>query len=327
MNDKEKFVIIDGNAILHRAYHALPPLTNASGKPTGAVFGFFSMLLKIIQEVNPSYVAVAFDRPKPTFRQNLYVGYQAQRPKMAEDLGDQIISVHKLLEEVKIPIFEVDGFEADDVIGTLSFRLTKNLKLKTKKFKEKTEVIIVTGDRDMLQLVNGKVKILAPVVGISKMYLYDSGKVREKFGINSSQMISYKALIGDASDNYPGVAGIGPKTAMELLGKYKDLEGIYKHIREIEKENPKLAIKLAQGQESAMMCKTLATIVQDVPLYVDFEECRYPKVTYQEFDRTFEKFGFRTLRKRLAEVFNKPSPIDGEQKPQKKRSNQLQLID
>ncbi|MCL4419822.1 DNA polymerase I, partial [Patescibacteria group bacterium] len=160
-NKRQIFMVIDGNTIVHRAYHALPPFTTKSGIPTGAVYGFFSMTFKLIQELKPKYIAITFDRPKPTFRKALYVGYQAQRPKMDDGLGDQMKIVHEILEQAKICVYEVDGFEADDVIGTIVEKVNSE--------DNKSEVYVVSGDRDLLQLVNHKAKVLAPVEGISKV--------------------------------------------------------------------------------------------------------------------------------------------------------------
>ncbi|TMI79057.1 MAG: DNA polymerase I, partial [Bacteroidetes bacterium] len=187
----KKLLIIDGNAIVHRAFHAYPPLTRGDGKLIGAVYGFFAMLIKMLEEVKPDYLVVTFDRPAPTFRKLLYAGYQAHRPQMADGLSGQITLLHEALELVGIPIFEIDGYEADDLIGTIAYQV-KNL-----------ETIILSGDRDLLQLVNDHTKVLIPIVGITKFTLYDPQQVEEKFGIKPSQFVDYKALVGDASDGYP----------------------------------------------------------------------------------------------------------------------------
>ncbi|HVF69197.1 MAG TPA: DNA polymerase I, partial [Xanthomonadales bacterium] len=192
----EKLIIIDGNAILHRAYHAYPPLTNNKGQVINAVYGFFSMLFSIITDQKPEYLAVCFDRAAPTFRQSLFAGYQQGRPSLPDDFVPQILLVHQLLEKMKVAVFELDGYEADDLIGTLAKRSVETKGL---------EAVIVTGDRDMLQLVNGKVKILMPLLGITKTALFDEKAVEEKYGVTPKQFIDYKALIGDASDGYPGV--------------------------------------------------------------------------------------------------------------------------
>ena len=169
----QKLILIDGNAILHRAYHALPPLSK-NGIPTNAVYGFFTMLFKIIGDLKPEYLIVCFDRKAPTFRKQMYVGYQAKRPALNDDFVPQIKTVHTVLDTAKIPHFGIDGYEADDLIGTISRQaVEKNL-----------EVIILSGDRDLLQLVNKHVLMLAPIIGITKMTLFNEEKVKEKYGLD-----------------------------------------------------------------------------------------------------------------------------------------------
>src|SRR3989344_5599255 len=213
-----RLVLIDGNAVLHRAYHALPPLTAPDGSIVNAVYGFASILFKLHHDLAPTHLAVAFDRPKPTFRKKLFADYQAKRPEMDKELVGQIEKVHELVRAFGIPIYEVDGYEADDVLGTIA-----------KQTKE--EVIIVTGDRDLLQLVNDRVKTYMPIKGLSEAKLYGVVEARERLGVNPTQISDFKALAGDASDNYPGVAGIGPKTAVELLSQFRTVEEIYTAIK------------------------------------------------------------------------------------------------
>ncbi len=243
-----RLVLIDGNAILHRAYHAIPPLTAPDGTLVNAVYGFASMLVKIHENLQPTHMAVAFDRPKPTFRKSMFEGYQAKRPKMDEELVGQIERVHELVSAFGIPIFEKDGYEADDVIGTLS-QNTSGI----------DQVIIVTGDRDILQLVvDQKVLVYMPTKGLSEAKLYGEKEVVERMGVSPTQIPDYKGLAGDSSDNYPGVDGIGPKTAIKLLTKYKTLEKLLK------------SDELTQEQkESAQLSYDLATIRRDVPLETD----------------------------------------------------------
>lgn len=287
----QKLVLIDGNAILHRAFHALPPLTSRDGQIANAVYGFFSMFLKILEDLKPQYIIVCFDRAAPTFRKTLYVGYQAKRPKMADELVPQIAKVHGILKEAKVEIFEIDGYEADDLIGTLANQ-AQSVKLKA----QNLETIIVSGDRDMLQLVNSHVKVLAPVTGITKMILFDEQKVEEKYGINPSQIIDYKALVGDASDNYPGVRGIGPKTAGSLLKKYGGFENMYKNINSLP---PKISEKLAIDAEQAALAKKLATIVTDAPVTLNLNDCSLENFNIGDLKEEFEKLGFKSLLKRL----------------------------
>lgn len=350
----EKFVLIDGNAILHRAYHALPPLTSKSGQVVNAVYGFFSMYLKIIQDLRPQYLAVCFDRAAPTFRQSLYVGYQAKRPKMADDLVPQMDIVHDVLQKARISIFEVDGYEADDLIGTLARQALSNQKTQNtqkiskseksehqkvrssdsltfrrsefSEFSGNIEVIIVSGDRDMLQLVNSHVKVLAPVVGITNMVLYDAKKVEEKYGIKPSQIVDYKALAGDSSDNYPGVPGVGPKTAANLLKEYGNLENIYKNLGSIKKKNEKLATRLAEGTESAGLAQKLAGIVKDAPIKLKLDECLCSDFDMKGLKEEFGKFGFKSLIKRLTSDASKETKEPKETEEKKDKVEQMGLL-
>ena len=237
-----KLVLIDGNAILHRAYHALPPMTANSGEPIHAVYGFVSMLLRIIELLKPTHIAVAWDTPKPTFRHVEYSQYQSQRPREQSDLSPQFSIMQKVLESMKIPNFSLEGFEADDVIGTIAQQCINSQLV--------DEVNIVTGDRDILQLVDDSknIKVFMPIKGISEGKLYGESDVVERLGVKPSEVIDYKALVGDPSDNYPGVLGIGPKTAIDLLLKYQTLEKIYENLWQIP---DKAAKKLALGAEAA----------------------------------------------------------------------------
>ncbi len=305
-----KLVLIDGNAILFRAYHALPPLTSKDGTIVNAVYGFFSMLFKIIEQTTPQYLVVCFDRPKPTFRHALYVGYHANRPKMADDLVPQIGIVHEVLEKIDVTIFEVDGYEADDLIGTIAYQ-TQSAKLKA----QNLETIIVTGDRDLLQLVNPHVKLLMPITGITNMSLFDEKAVEEKYGVKPRQFIDYKALIGDASDNYPGVAGIGPKTASSLLRKYQTFEGLYEHMSELPE---KIATRLATDAEQAVLAKKLATIACDVPITLNLAYSDCCHIDADKIKEAFEKLGFKTLQNRI------PKQILEETK--RKKGDQLGLL-
>lgn len=310
----QNFILIDGHAIIHRAYHALPPLINKEGQTTNAVYGFFTMVLKIINDLKPSHFAVCFDRPKPTFRQQLYVGYQAHRPKMESDLVPQIGMVHEVLEKAKIPIFEIDGYEADDLIGTISVEALKQ--------KEDLQLIIVSGDRDLLQLVNHRVRVLAPIIGMTKMILFDEEKVKEKYNLKPKQIIDYKALVGDPSDNYPGIAGVGPKTASQLLNKYETFEELYKNLDEIP-EN--LSKKLAEDCEQASLAKQLATILTDAPVSFNINNCSLNNLDREGLKKSFEEFGFSSLLKRLeGNQFVKKE--EKEIKKEEKKEEQLGLL-
>lgn len=305
----KKLILVDGNAIIHRAFHALPPLNNKEGQPTNAVYGFFSMLFKIIQDLKPEYLIVCFDKKAPTFRKQMYVGYQAKRPKMSEDLVPQIDLVHHALDAAKVIHFGIDGYEADDLIGTLSKQgVEKGL-----------EVIIVSGDRDLLQLVNSHVLMLAPVTGITNMALFDENKIKEKYSLLPKQIIDFKALVGDASDNYPGVSGIGPKTASDLLNKYQNLENLYSRISELQ---PNLQEKLAQDAEQAALAKKLATILTDAPLSLNEGDCLVSKIDLNGLKKEFEELNFNSLIKRLSQFEQKPAA----KKQEKQEDNQMSLL-
>ena len=221
---KERIVFIDSNALLHRAYHALPPLSKRDGTVTNAVYGYIATLLSVIDKLKPDYIAATFDLKGPTFRHKKFKNYKAKRLKAPDEFYQQIPLTKELLRAFDIPIFEEKGFEADDVIGTL---------VKNPAFNGNLEKIIVTGDLDTLQLIDDNTKVFTLRRGINDTIIYDVRAVRERYGLNPNQMIDYKALRGDQSDNIPGVKGIGEKTAVELLVKYKTLKGVYDNLDKI----------------------------------------------------------------------------------------------
>ena len=271
-------------AIVHRAYHAFPSFITKEGELVNAVYGFSSMLLNIINAQKPTYIAVSFDRRAKTFRHEEYKDYKATRVKAPDDLYAQIPRIKEVVEAFNIPIYEMDGYEADDILGTLA----KRVECKS----QPTHVFIATGDMDALQLVSDKVSVFDKII-------YTPEKVFEKYGLLPSQIVDYKALKGDSSDNIPGVFGIGEKTAVSLLQKYKTLDGIYENIAGIEGA---LGNKLSQGRESAYFSQHLAKIVLDVPIEFDMDACK----TY-EFDQAkvldiFMKLGFQSLIKKLREM-------------------------
>lgn len=290
-----KLILIDGNAILHRAYHALPPLTSKTGKQINAVYGFVSMLLRIIADLKPTHIAVCFDTPKPTFRHAEFTGYQAQRPRMDSELSDQFEVTYKILDAFSIPIFRQEGYEADDLIGTISAQATDN----DEKNFEADEVVVVTGDRDILQLVTDRIKVYMPVKGLAQAKIFGKEDVAEKMGVVPSQIVDYKALVGDQSDNYKGVSGIGPKTAIHLIKQFGNVENIYRHLGEIPE---KTAQKLAQGAESAGLSQKLATIVTDAPVTFHLDEASKWDVKSPKVLKVFEEIGFKTLSKRVVDV-------------------------
>jgi len=305
---KDIFLLVDGSAIVHRAYHAMPFFAKKDGASTGAIYGFFSMLLKVIQQLDPQYIVIAFDRPKPTFRQQLYVGYQAQRPKMESDLSDQFGKIIEILQKARISTYAVDGYEADDIIGTVSDAANK----------KGIFTYIVTGDRDMLQLVDEDTRVFMPIKGISEVSIMDAEKVREKYGIKPSQFIDYKALQGDSSDNYPGVAGIGPKTAANLINEYGSVDKIYKSLDEIAVKNKKLADRLIEGHDACMIAYKLATIVRDVPFVFDLKASKMEEIQLDDFKSALIKEEFHTLPRRLDEIFGKDGKVTDKGKGQMK---------
>lgn len=282
---KQKFVVFDGNAIVHRAYHAMPPMTTKGGELINAVYGYSSMMLKVLTELKPDYVAVAFDMAAPTFRHDEYKEYKATRVKAPEDLYDQFLRVREVTKALNIPIFEKEGFEADDLIGTLACVAPKDV-----------EVIIVTGDLDELQLVDKRTKVYTMKRGFSDTVLYDEAAVKERYGFGPEKLVDYKALRGDPSDNIPGVAGVGEKSAMTLIQKYGSLENIYKNIDEI---TGSLKTKLEEGKENAFLSKRLSQIVCDVSVKLNLDDCCTHDFDRQKVFTLFQELGFKSLLNRL----------------------------
>src|SRR2546423_456331 len=253
----EKLMVIDGNAVVHRAFHALrQELTTSRGELTNAVYGFTTIVLKALQTEQPAYWAISFDLAAPTFRHQSFAAYKAHRPSMPEPLAQQFKRVHEVVDAFSIPVYEVEGFEADDVIGTLACQATT----------AGVETLIVTGDLDAVQLVTPTVTVLTPRRGADDITRYDEAAVHERYGLRPDQIPDYKGLVGDPSDNIPGVRGIGEKTATRLLQQYGTIEGLYEHLDALpEKQRP----LLAPFREQALASKRLATIITDVPVTLD----------------------------------------------------------
>lgn len=250
---EQKLLIIDAHALIHRAFHALPLLMTTNGTPTNALTGFFYIFHNTIRLINPTHIAICFDTPVKTFRKELLTTYQHKRPHLDDNLRVQIPLIKEALDKAGIHRLEKEGFEADDVIGTVS----------KKSFEHNITSYILTGDKDILQLVNDKVFVIMPQLG-TNVKIFDENAVIEKLGVKPNQVADYKALIGDSSDNYNGVKGIGPKTAIKLFTSYKNVEELYKHIEELPENNTKKL--LIEQKEAALLTKTIATIVQDVPV-------------------------------------------------------------
>lgn len=276
---ENKLVIIDGSSLLYRAFYALPPLSK-NGVYTNAVFGFLRMLLSIYRTLNPEYMAVSFDKSRETFRTKMYSGYKATRKPAPDELVPQFALIKEVLRVMGVAVYEPEGYEGDDVLGTLSRR-----------YEESLPVYIVTGDRDALQLSDEHVTVLLTRKGISQMDAMTPEAVMEKYQITPSQVIDMKALMGDASDNIPGVRGVGEKTALKLITRYKTLDGIYDHLDEIKGALHK---KLEADKEAAYLSYDLATIRRDIPLESTLDEMKQP-VHLDEMNALFRRLGMDTM--------------------------------
>ena len=280
---RQKLMIVDGHAMIHRAFHAVPEdLTTSKGEAVNATFGFTSILIKELGDIKPDYIAVAFDRPSPTFRHVEYAAYKAHRPTLPDIMRPQFGRIREIVEAFGIPIYEKDGFEADDVIGTLSVQAAQ----------QGVDTIILTGDMDTLQLVNEHVRVKIAKRGIADISDYGIAEVKERYGLPPEKLPDFKGLVGDTSDNIPGVAGIGQKTATKLLVQYGDLEGVLSHVDELSPKEQRL---LREQSAQALQSKHLATIVCDVPVQLDLQACRAGQVHREQAVALFRELEFRTL--------------------------------
>jgi len=298
---KSKFIIIDGNAIIHRAYHAIPPLTAKNGKMVNAVYGFTSMLLKVWNQLQPEYIAVTFDMAGKTFRHEKFKEYKATRVKADQELYDQIPWIHEVVEAFGLPIYEKSGYEADDVIGTIVHKIAPS---PPRAGGEALEIYIVTGDLDTLQLISDNVKVYTLRQGMSDMVIYDEEKVKERYGFGSEMVVDYKALRGDPSDNIPGVRGVGEKGATQLIQKIGGVEEIYKalssKLKVLSSFKPNVIKKLEAGEEDAIMSKELATIDCNVPeVGFKLEDCKVGEFDKDKILKLFQEYEFVSLLKRV----------------------------
>lgn len=291
-------VIIDGNSIINRAFYALPEMSNKEGLKTNAIYGFTNMLLKIIDTYNPTHISVAFDRKAPTFRHIEFKEYKAGRKKMPDELREQFEPLKDLLDKFKIHRLEIDGYEADDIIGTIS------KKAEDDGFK----VYIVTGDKDAIQLASNKTTTLITKKGIGEVEEYDYNSVIEKYEMTPTQFIDLKGLMGDKSDNIPGVPGIGEKTGIKLIKEFSSIEGIFDNIDSIKGSTKK---KLEENKELAIMSKKLATIIRDVPIEFNLEELEYGKYNAEDILDVFKYLGFTSLIPRIGKL-DESKQIDNE---------------
>src|SRR5918992_3835540 len=280
--------LIDGYSLLYRAFYALPQsIVTTSGLPTNALYGFTSMILKLLDEDEEVGIGVVWDAGKPAFRMEIYPEYKAQRSSMPEELKAQLDHLDQILEAMNIPAIRAEGFEADDVLATLSKRLPEGM-----------ELGIVTGDQDAMQLVDGNVKVLRTTRGVSELKSYGREEVIEEYGVTPEQIPDYKALTGDPSDNIPGVRGIGPKSASNLLGRFATVAEIYDNLDAISAKGTRK--KLEEGRESAFMSLELARMRFDVPVKFDPEKLHFEGVSPEIRDVVLRRYEFRTLEPRFA---------------------------
>lgn len=279
----EKIVLIDGNSLAYRAFFALPLLSNDKGIHTNAVYGFTMILLRILEEEKPSHILVAFDAGKTTFRHSTFQEYKGGRQKTPPELSEQMPFIRELLDAYKIKRYELANYEADDIIGTLS------------KLAEETdaEIKVITGDKDLLQLVSEKTTVDITRKGITEVDSYTPTFLDEKLGISSAQVIDMKGLMGDASDNIPGIPGVGEKTAIKLLKEFQTIENLYEHLDEVS--GKKLKEKLVEHKDSAFMSKQLATIHREAPIEVKVEDIHYEGYDEEKVVSLFKELKFQSL--------------------------------
>ncbi len=303
--NKKKLVLLDVHAIMHRAYHALPDFATSKGEPTGALYGLVTMLTKIIDELNPDYIAACYDLPKPTYRHEAYKEYKAGRAKTDGDLVDQIIRSRDVFKAFNIPMCEKEGFEADDMLGTI---------VEIMKEDKEVDIIIASGDMDTLQLVKGsKVRVYTLKKGIKDTIIYDEKAVEERFGFGPLLLTDYKGLRGDPSDNIIGISGIGEKTATDLIHNFGTIENIYKILKKDKSKLKEAGIKdrvvelLENGEEEAMFSKMLATIRRDAPIKFDLPEKTWKEsFDFDKIDELFTALEFRNLSSRIRKTMGAP---------------------
>ena len=305
--DKPKFIVVDGNSLLYRAFFAVPHLSTSEGQPTNALFGLTNMLLRILTEHKPDAILVAFDARGPTFRHEAYAEYKAHRPSTPDDLVKQIPLARELVRTLGIPVLELPGYEADDCVGTMAVRAKQ----------DGYSVIIVTGDLDELQLVGEDISVLTTRRGVTDTVLYDSAAVEERFGLRPDQMVDLKALKGDPSDNVPGVKGIGEKTAAKLLKEFGSLDNLLSRLDDVKEQRTRDL--LAAGREDALRSKDLCTIRTDVPCGISPSDCRLQRPDPDAVRELFTRLEFRSFLDRIGEICpqapSRPAEVAQEEAP------------
>jgi DNA polymerase I len=305
--EKKKIILIDGNNIAYRAFFALPPsIATSSGTLTNAVYGFTTMLIKLIDEQDPTQIITLFDSKKATFRHRIYKDYKAKRKSMPGELFEQLLLIREVLCAFRIPSIEMEDFEADDLIATIT----------RKKYDDFDDILIVSSDKDILQLVDQKVSVLSMKKGITETVLFDREGVKDKFGLEPTKLQEYLSLTGDASDNIPGVAGIGPKTALTLIKQYGSIEGVYENIESIK--SPKLRENLVREKENAFRSRELIRLIMDVDIELPATaELPFKGSNYDAVMKVFESLEFRTLKERVKKlkIFEAKEPGRNEASP------------
>ncbi len=287
-------LILDGNAVIHRAFHAVPPLTSA-GQQLNAVYGFYSTLISAVDKVKPKYLAICLDPPGPVFRNAEFIGYRSQRKPAPPELKSQFPIVIESLKNASLPIFSVGGYEADDAIATITRRSFKKLSKKTRS-KLVNQVYILTGDRDLMQLIDDHTHLLMPGRGLSDLQISGAEQSLERLGVSPDKVVDLKAITGDPSDNYPGIPGVGPVGAIKLLQDYGSLDNIYNNL---EKLPDKLKAKFSAHRDEAYLSQKLAQLVFDVPLSFKLKSLLYNQKTIDNLIPVLQSYNFRSLVSRL----------------------------
>ena len=292
MQDQKRLIVIDSSSLLFRAFHALPPLTNKKGQPTGAAYGFLLILFKAIKDVKANYVVACFDTKKPTFRHEKFQEYKAGRAPTPPGIASQFPLIKEVLGAFNIPLFEKEGFEADDVIATIAKKVNSNAR-----------VFIVSGDLDNLQLVDDNISVYTPGKSIKETILYDEQKVIERFGVKPAQMNDFKALTGDNSDNVPGVPGIGKTTAADLIQRFGSIKNLYDELAtDTAILKPKIKEALKANKDKAFMSFGLVQTRQDVDVAFDLEQCRFGNFDRQKLQALFDELDFTTMMDKVSQL-------------------------
>jgi len=290
--ESKKLIIIDGHSLLYRAFHALPPLSNKNGQLTNAVYGFLLILFKAIKDVNATHIVACFDTRKPTFRHEQFKDYKAYRAPMPDGIVSQMPIIKNILLTLGIPVFEKEGFEADDLIATIA-----------KNHAGQARVVIVSGDLDNLQLVDDNIGVYTPGKSIKETVLYDEAKVVERFGVTPEQMNDFKALTGDNSDNVPGVPGIGKTTAADLIQRFDSIKNLYDELAtDTAVLKPKVKEALKANKEKAFLSLDLVTTDKNVTINFRLEDCKFGNFDQQKVEKVFLDLGFNSLLARVSNL-------------------------